>query len=1073
MIKISRPTPKDVFLRQNLFERLDSLRRFPVIWISAPAGSGKTTLVSSYAWHRNIPCLWYQLDRRDADPATFFYYMREAAQRALPRKRFQLPLFTPEYHQGIETFVLRYFEHLYGRPKTNFLIVFDNFQEAPDEAPFQEVMKIALSLVPEGLNVIVISRNDIPPFLSRLRADRSVGFVGWEEIRLTEAEALGIIGRGPGEPPLDKTVHSLYELSDGWAAGLILLHEACRRDKLPPDLAGKKIFEDVFEYFAAEIFQQVNPEYREFFLKTAFLPKMTVPMAEQLTGNKAAGRILRAMNRNNFFIMRHAGAETVYDYHPLFREFLMSTAQKALSPDTLTAVRRSAAAVLEKAGMTEDAVALLKGIADWGAMVDIIVSHAPEMLKQGRHGPLQTWLKSLPEAVLESNPWLLYWKGMSHFLPFSSARAAPAFESAFSLFQAGGDTVGAMLAASGVINSMADQQNFTPLDHWYEVLNDLALRAGDFPNAEIEATVLAGLVSAAVIREKSAGEFEMWKQRLLNIPDTPFTISAKAWAMLSIFHQRLMRRGCQDALPPLHELQRLSRLPEAPPLVTVIALGSTAMYNGYRGSHNDGREAIRKVLEISRETGIRIFDMFTYVAMAQGCIEHMDLKSAEAWLDRIPPATELTNSVRGLYHVGLMRIAVIRKEYSRALQEIEKVLPILERGGKWAEAGVLLQKAQVYQMMGERRKASMLLEQIRSDVQARNSDLDMEMLLRIEAQFAFDAGDDARGVESLGRSLALGRKIGGVFPCLGHPAKAVGLYERALEAEIEVEYVQEIIRRLEYIPEKPPFHIENWPWPLKVYTLGRFTIVKDGETIRFSGKAQRMPLRLLKVLISLGGREISEGSISEQLWPDADGDMAHHSIENNLLRLRKLLGHAEALRFRDGKLTLDGRYCWVDIWAFERLLGWADEQEVQGDTGRAQELAEKALALYRQDFMAGDSDEVWVISPSERLKAKYFNRLMQLGRVLETAGHIERAVNLYERGLGIDDCMEEIYQRLMICHRHLGQRVKALAAYERCKKALDATLCIEPSDETEAIHSEILSHRRRLRLIRTNDRHRA
>jgi DNA-binding SARP family transcriptional activator len=115
---------------------------------------------------------------------------------------------------------------------------------------------------------------------------------------------------------------------------------------------------------------------------------------------------------------------------------------------------------------------------------------------------------------------------------------------------------------------------------------------------------------------------------------------------------------------------------------------------------------------------------------------------------------------------------------------------------------------------------------------------------------------------------------------------------------------------------------------------------------------------------------------------------------------------------------------------------------------------------------------VWAISPSERLKAKYFDRLIRLGRSFETAGHIERAVGLYERGLEIDDCMEEIYQRLMICYRHLGKRTKALVVFDRCKKALDATLGIEPSDETEAIHSEVLSQLGRLRIVRTNDRKR-
>ncbi|RPI76585.1 MAG: AAA family ATPase, partial [Desulfobacteraceae bacterium] len=117
MVKISRPTPKDAYLRQRLFKQLDRMRSFAVTWVSAPAGSGKTTLVSSYIEHRKIPCLWYQLDQGDGDLATFFYYLGQAAKKAAPRKRKPLPMLTPEYLQGLHIFALRYFEELCARVK--------------------------------------------------------------------------------------------------------------------------------------------------------------------------------------------------------------------------------------------------------------------------------------------------------------------------------------------------------------------------------------------------------------------------------------------------------------------------------------------------------------------------------------------------------------------------------------------------------------------------------------------------------------------------------------------------------------------------------------------------------------------------------------------------------------------------------------------------------------------------------------------------------------------------------------------------------------------------------------------
>jgi hypothetical protein len=101
--KTARPVPAKViapeitgyFPRKRLFRLLDDARKRPVIWISAPPGSGKTTLVSSYIDARWLPRLWYQVDERDADVATFFYYLGLAAQRAAPRKRKPLPLLTP------------------------------------------------------------------------------------------------------------------------------------------------------------------------------------------------------------------------------------------------------------------------------------------------------------------------------------------------------------------------------------------------------------------------------------------------------------------------------------------------------------------------------------------------------------------------------------------------------------------------------------------------------------------------------------------------------------------------------------------------------------------------------------------------------------------------------------------------------------------------------------------------------------------------------------------------------------------------------------------------------------------
>ena len=189
LAKVTRPTLPDIFPRKRLFDLLDELRKQPIIWVSGPPGCGKTTLLGSYIETLKIPCLWYNLDGGDSDPATFFYYMGLAAKKAAPRMRNSLPLLTPEYLPGISTFTRRYFENLCDRIKSPSLIVFDNYQEVSGEAIVHEVICSGLSAISEGINVILISRSQPPAGLIRQKANRMMQALGWDQLRFTIEES--------------------------------------------------------------------------------------------------------------------------------------------------------------------------------------------------------------------------------------------------------------------------------------------------------------------------------------------------------------------------------------------------------------------------------------------------------------------------------------------------------------------------------------------------------------------------------------------------------------------------------------------------------------------------------------------------------------------------------------------------------------------------------------------------------------------------------------------------------------------------------------------------------------------
>ena len=109
------------------------------------AGAGKTTLAASYVAARNLPCLWYQLDGRDADASTFFFFLGQAVRKALARIRKALPLLTLEYKQNAPGFGRQYFEELSSRMPLPFCMVFDNFEAVAQASEFPSLFQKALS----------------------------------------------------------------------------------------------------------------------------------------------------------------------------------------------------------------------------------------------------------------------------------------------------------------------------------------------------------------------------------------------------------------------------------------------------------------------------------------------------------------------------------------------------------------------------------------------------------------------------------------------------------------------------------------------------------------------------------------------------------------------------------------------------------------------------------------------------------------------------------------------------------------------------------------------------------------
>jgi len=324
------------------------------------------------------------------------------------------------------------------------------------------------------------------------------------------------------------------------------------------------------------------------------------------------------------------------------------------------------------------------------------------------------------------------------------------------------------------------------------------------------------------------------------------------------------------------------------------------------------------------------------------------------------------------------------------------------------------------------------------------------------ARIAFGSGNESAGSSALREGMELGRKHGYVnLFWWWEPESMAGLCTRALEGGLETEYVRKVIRQRGLWPKSPPFGLEEWPWLVKVYTLGRFSLVVDGKILPSARKTRQKPLLLLKALVALGGRAVPVEQLAEILRPDADGDLAHQSLAKTLERLREMLGDDRAVLLHDARLTLNNRHCWVDVWELERTIGRADAARKPGtrapDDGEVARLAERVIALYRGTFLSDETFCSCIVTYRERLRSKFLRTIVRAARHWELAGEWDKAIGCYQKGHEVDPLSEEMCRGLISCNVRMGRAAEAHAVYQRWCQTLSSVLGVKPSPDLQAM----------------------
>ncbi|SHH30227.1 BTAD domain-containing putative transcriptional regulator [Massilia sp. CF038] len=1007
--KLTPPRVQGVLARARLFALIGQLRlQHRVIWLAAPPGAGKSTLAASWLEHDRAPAIWCRIDAADADPGTLFFYFSEALRKLDGCMAWQ----APDLHSGAAGFARLFFRTFYAALPTGAVLVLDNLQEF-DWDNAGQLLEYAFSEVPDGVTLLALSRDTPPARLARLELGGTLTVLDWDVLRAQGDEAFAMAGAGD-------SADAWVALAAGWPAALAMLR------------AGG--VDAVFRYFEGEVLGPMAAPDRHALLLLSCAPSLAQADIGGLAGADAAPRLMAQLCRTRQFVER--SSDGIYQFHPLFGDFLRGRARSELEASALTAMSGRAAVLMEQSGRLDEAERLFQEAGDAAAFARFLVRTAAGMLAMGRGESWRLWLSSLDAMLAQAMPQLDYWHGMS-LVELRPRHARTLLMKAEAAFRQSGQRVDQLLAAAAIVDSYeADWADPAGLEQWREVLaagaEDAALWSDPVALLRVHSRLLCALLAGVPDQARLTACCERTLAAMQPVAQASELLAAGA-IVLRYFDMSDNAARAGALITQLAQVEHASALDQ------VRWLRHVARWYNKEGQQERAQEVMMAARLIGSD-GAQ-----DQALHARHLIDTGELAAARTVLDQMMPAAGRALAEWSLldthWHAlsghlaGALDAArtTVRFAYDAGMPPSERATCEALLGACLAWQGDFDGAARCYGAAAD----------LAGGVQLA---LLREEALFIQACAHAQQGDTGAAREALQAALQAHRRRRGALLFAALPQLAARIVALALENEIDSTYAAAIATRQSLV--SPHRSVPGWPWPVAVRTLGKFEIALAGTELAPSGKAQQRPLTLLKSLVAAGEGGRTQPSLVSQLWGNAD--VARSALNVTLHRLRKLLRSDDAVTVAGGRIWLNEAQVWSDVAALDALCLTIASLPAAAPVDDIRRLAASLLALYRGPFCDGIEDS-WILPMRDRARNVFLAAVARLGQDLEAGAEWETALGLYQRALEAEPLSEANYRGWMRCARQKDGTAAAFGAYRRCRDTLSIVLGVAPSLETEKL----------------------
>jgi LuxR family maltose regulon positive regulatory protein len=436
--KLYRPQPRpNLVPRPRLIERLNEGLSGKLILIAAPAGSGKTTLVSDWLRQIEPPAAWLSLDQTDNDLTRFWSYLIASLQTVQPELG-QMAL------AGLQALGFGYADaaslidnlltHLINDIATlsgQLVLVLDDYHLI-EATEIHHSLNFLLNHLPPPLKLVLITREDPPWPLARLRVKQEMTEIRANDLHFTTEEARQFLNQSMGLDLSPNDITALEQRTEGWIAGLQMAALSMRQ--VPETIEFVEAFAGddryVADYLIIEVLEHQPAQVQAFLLQTSILKQFTPPLCDALTGQANGREVLSQLEGANLFLVALDNRREWYRYHHLFADLLRYRLKDVMGLDKVNQLHRRAAGWYAQNGFIDEAIRHYLSAKDFIQAADLMEIVSVNLIVQGQLRKVCGWLEALPHDFIRTRSLLCVCHALALNLSGQAAAVAPRLQDA-------------------------------------------------------------------------------------------------------------------------------------------------------------------------------------------------------------------------------------------------------------------------------------------------------------------------------------------------------------------------------------------------------------------------------------------------------------------------------------------------------------------------------------------------------------------------------------------------------------------------------------------------------------------